>query len=152
MYTFSVSVKSIILLIFKILFCSLKSYKNKEVVTTQDSIRGSVQLVPLLPALTEGTRSAEEMGRPRTAGTERARPMARPPSVENHATEVVLPLMVVTEMVLHLTVATEMVLHLTLAIETVLHLLDVIEMVLRPLDVIEMVLPLTVAIEMTALT
>merc|ERR1712136_673827 len=116
--------------------------KNKEVVTTQDSIRGSVQLVPLLPALTEGTRSAEEMGRPRTAGTERARPMARPPSVENHA----------TEMVLHLTVATEMVLHLMLAIETVLHLLDVIEMVLRPLDVIEMVLPLTVAIEMTALT
>ena len=153
--------------------------KSKAVATTLDSIQGSVHLVPLLLLTpTEEARSAEEMGRLHSIGTERARPL----SAEIHAIVMVHPLMVVTETVphpsavietvLHPLAATETVLHPLAATETVLHPLAATETVLHPsaatetvlhpsvatetvlhlLDVIEMVLPLTVAIETMVLT
>ena len=133
--------------------------KSKAVATTLDSIQGSVHLVPLLLLTpTEEARSAEEMGRLHSIGTERARPL----SAEIHAIVMVHPLMVVTETVphpsavietvLHPLAATETVLHPSAATETVLHPSVATETVLHLLDVIEMVLPLTVAIETMVLT
>ena len=143
--------------------------KSKAVATTLDSIQGSVHLVPLLLLTpTEEARSAEEMGRLHSIGTERARPL----SAEIHAIVMVHPLMVVTETVPHPSAVIETVLHPLAATETVLHPLAATETVLHPsaatetvlhpsvatetvlhlLDVIEMVLPLTVAIETMVLT